>query len=460
MPKVVTRFAPSPTGSLHIGGARTALFNWLHAKHNHGSFLLRIEDTDRKRSTEAAINVITQGLSWFGIDYDGEIVFQSQRIKRHIEAANYLIQADKAYYCYCSQEDIEKQKLSASGIHYKHKCLHGSVSDNAPVVRFKSPFSGETIFYDVVYGEMKINNTQLDDIIIMRSDNTPTYIFAVVVDDYDMGITQIIRGSDHLTNTFKQLLIYQAFGWNLPDFAHVPLIHDENGNKLSKRHGALSIVEYQDMGILPEAMRNYLLRLGWSHGDDEIVSDEQAIKIFNLQGIGRSPARLDLRKLEHLNNHYISSTDNQKILNMLIPILEKNVAHMITTKQKNYLLHGLSELKKRANSLIDLAKSALFYVENPPITIDEHAHKVITSNLSNIDLLASSLSEITHQDWNKDTILAKIQEFANLHNIKISDIYRFLRAPITGTINSPSIVSIMAILGKDECITRLKSTHR
>lgn len=456
MLKIVTRFAPSPTGFLHIGGARTALFNWLYAKHNNGKFFLRIEDTDQKRSTKEAIDAITKGLSWLDIDYDGEIVFQSQRIDRHIEAANYLVDIGKAYYCFCPPDNVKERELKMKGAPYRHRCTN-NLQPNTPVIRFKVPSDGETIFYDDVYGTMKIDNAQLDDIVILRSDKTPTYIFAVVIDDHDMGITQIIRGSDHLTNTFKQLLIYQAFSFDLPNFAHVPLIHDENGHKLSKRHNALSVVEYEKMGILPKAMRNYLLRLGWSHNNDEIISDEQAVKVFNLQGIGRSPARLDFKKLEHLNSYYINNASNEQLLNMLIPILEKEVESKITDKHKNYLLQGLTELKKRANSMISLAKSALFYVVNPSIIADEYARKVIKSNSGNIDLLASFLSEIIDQNWNKDTICTRIKEFANLYNMQISEVYKILRASIVGTINSPSIIDIMIILNKDECLFRLKS---
>ncbi|WP_339046065.1 glutamate--tRNA ligase [Candidatus Mesenet endosymbiont of Agriotes lineatus] len=457
MPKIVTRFAPSSTGFLHIGGARTALFNWLYAKCNNGQFLLRIEDTDKKRSTKEAIDAIIKGLSWLDVDYDGEVVFQSQRINRHVETANYLVEIGKAYYCFCPLDGAKERELKTKGAPYRHRCTNNLPPNNTPVIRFKIPLDGKITFYDDVYGAMKIDNAQLDDIVILRSDKTPTYIFAVVIDDHDMGITQIIRGSDHLTNTFKQLLIYQAFGFDPPNFAHVPLIHDENGHKLSKRHNALSVVEYEKMGILPKAMRNYLLKLGWSHNNDEIISDEQAAKIFNLQGIGRSPACLDLKKLKHLNSYYINNANNERLLNMLIPILEKEVRDKITERHKNYLLQGLTELKKRADSLIDLAKSALFYIESPPIITDKHAYEIIKSNLDSIGLLASFLLKVTDQDWNRDTICTKIKEFSNLYNMQISEVYKVLRASIVGTINSPSIIDIMVILNKDECLFRLKS---
>ncbi|APR98492.1 glutamate--tRNA ligase [Wolbachia endosymbiont of Folsomia candida] len=452
---VVTRFAPSPTGFLHIGGARTALFNWLYAKHHGGKFLLRIEDTDRKRSTQEAIDAIIDGLKWLGIGYDGEIVYQSKRIERHKEVANLLIEQGKAYYCYCPQDEVAEAKIKAreEGKIYKHKCTASVDKSVKPVVRFKVPDSEEIIVNDEIYGPIKVNSDQLDDIVILRSDSTPTYIFAVVVDDHDAGITHIIRGSDHLTNTFKQLLIYQALGFHIPHFAHVPLIHGEDGNKLSKRHGATSICDYEKMGILPEAMRNYLLRLGWSHGNDEIISDEQAIGWFNLSSIGRSPARLDFKKLEHLNNHYINNTSNEDILDILntfAPMLK------LSDIKKNYLLQGLTELKKRANYLTELPNLAKFYIKDLPLDLSEEAYQVIISNMSTIDLLSSLFLNISNDNWDKSFLSFKIKEFSKLHDIKMSDIYHSLRAPITGIMDAPGIIDIMVILGKDECVKRLE----
>ncbi len=363
---VVTRFAPSPTGFLHIGGARTALFNWLYAKHHGGRFLLRIEDTDRKRSTKEAIDAIIEGLRWLGVSYDGEIVYQSKRIERHKEVANLLVEKGRAYHCYCPEDEVAEKKIKAreEGKIYKHKCTTkppschpssrhwdpeenmwsraGMTSGVRSVIRFKVPDSQEIVIDDKIYGQIKVNSNQLDDIVILRSDNTPTYIFAVVIDDHDAGITDIIRGSDHLTNTFKHLLIYQALDFDIPRFAHVPLIHGEDGNKLSKRHGATSVCDYEKMGILPKAMRNYLLRLGWSHGNDEIISDEQAIEWFNLESIGRSPARLDFKKLEHLNNHYISNMSNEDILTLM---LRENT---LTDKKKGLFTAGTDRAKKKS----------------------------------------------------------------------------------------------------------------
>ncbi|NUY39180.1 glutamate--tRNA ligase [Wolbachia endosymbiont of Litomosoides brasiliensis] len=452
MPNIVTRFAPSPTGFLHIGGARTALFNWLYAKYHGGRFLLRIEDTDRKRSTQEAIDAIINGLKWLGLSYDGEIVYQSKRIERHIEVANLLVKKGKAYRCYCPEGEVAEKKAKArkEGKIYKHKCI--SMIPNArPVLRFSVPDSQEIVVDDKIYGQIKVNSDQLDDIVILRSDNTPTYIFAVVVDDYDAGITDIIRGSDHLANTFKQVLIYQALDFDIPRFTHVPLIHGEDGNKLSKRHGATSICDYEKMGILPKAMRNYLLRLGWSHGNDEIIGDEQAIEWFNLESIGRSPARLDSKKLEHLNNHYINNMSNEDILTL---ILKENT---LADKKKDYLLQGLTELKKRVNYLTELLDLAEFYIKDPPFSLSEEAEQVVRSNFDIIKLLASFLSNIGDESWNKDFLSSQIKEFSKLYDIKMSDVYHSLRAPITGVMDAPGIIDIMIILGKDECIRRLQA---
>ncbi|WP_341820880.1 glutamate--tRNA ligase [Wolbachia endosymbiont (group A) of Myopa testacea] len=478
MPDVVTRFAPSPTGFLHIGGARTALFNWLYARHHGGRFLLRIEDTDRKRLTQEAIDAIIEGLKWLGVSYDGEIVYQSKRIERHKEVANLLVEKGRAYHCYCPEDKVTEKKIKAreEGKIYKHKCTTkppschpsarhwdpeknmwipasraGMTSGVRSVIRFKVPDSQEIVVDDKIYGPIKVSSEQLDDIVILRSDNTPTYIFAVVVDDHDAGITDVIRGSDHLTNTFKQLLIYQALDFDIPRFAHVPLIHGEDGNKLSKRHGATSVCDYEKMGILPKAMRNYLLRLGWSHGNDEIISDEQAIEWFNLESIGRSPARLDFKKLEHLNNHYISNMSDEDILTLM---LRENT---LTDKKKGYLLQGLTELKKRANYLTELLDLAKFYIQDPPLDLSEEACQIVKSNLNIIKLLASFLSKIDDENWNKGFLSSQIKECAKSHDMKISGVYHSLRAPITGVMDAPGIIDIMVILGKDECIRRLQA---
>ncbi|MDG7056522.1 MAG: glutamate--tRNA ligase [Wolbachia endosymbiont of Meromenopon meropis] len=452
MSSVITRFAPSPTGLLHIGGARTALFNWLYARHHCGKFLLRIEDTDKKRSTQNAIEAIINGLKWLGLDYDGEIIYQSKRLKRYIEIVNLLIERGKAYHCYCSENEIATKKAEAKkeGKMYKHKCTN-ITSGIKPVIRFRVPDSEDIIINDRIYGQVKMNSKQLDDLIILRSDNTSTYILTVVVDDHDTEVTDIIRGSDHLTNTFKQLLIYRALDFNIPRFAHIPLIHGESGNKLSKRHGATSIYNYKKMGILPQAMRNYLLRLGWSHDNDEIISDEQAMKWFNLEGIGRSPAKLNLKKLEHLNKYYINNMNNEDIISL---IFKKNT---LTKKKKSYLLQGLTELKKRASYLTELLNLAQFYIEDPPLNLSGKAAQIVKSNLNIIRLLISFLSKISYENWNKNYLSSQIKVFSVLFNIKIRDIYQSLRAPITGIMDAPGIIDIMIIFGKDECIRRLQA---
>ncbi|WFW29884.1 MAG: glutamate--tRNA ligase [Wolbachia endosymbiont of Menacanthus eurysternus] len=459
---VTTRFAPSPTGPLHIGGARTALFNWLYAKHYCGKFLLRIEDTDKKRSTQKAINAIIKGLKWLGINHDGEIIYQSKRIKRHIEIINLLIEKGKAYYCYCHKDMvlIEKIKARENRKIYKHKCTTTNINsttalDIKPVVRFKTPDSQNITVNDRIYGKIKTNSEQFDDMIILRSDRTPIHIFATVVDDHDDKITDIIRGSDHLTNTFKQLLIYQALGFNIPRFAHIPLIHGEDGNKLSKRNNVTNICDYENIGILPQAIRNYLLRLGWSHGNNEIIKDEQAIKWFNLKNIGRSPARLDFKKLRHLNNYYINNMSNIDILRLIL-LKNNSLKDILTEKKKNYLLQGLTELKKRANYLTELLNLAQFYIKDPPFYLNEKAKQIIKSNLNIIRLLILSLSDINDKNWNKNFLLSQLKKFTILNNIKISDTYESLRAPITGTMDAPGIIDIIVILGKDECIKRLQ----
>ncbi|QGR02493.1 glutamate--tRNA ligase [Ehrlichia ruminantium] len=459
---VVTRFAPSPTGYLHLGGARTALFNWLYAKHNNGKFLLRIEDTDIKRSSKELIDSIISSINWLNLQYDGEIVLQSSRISRHIEVANQLILNNKAYYCYCSAEEInaEKEEYKKKGLYYKHNCIWKDKSpptnNCSKVVRLYSDREGVTEFKDQVYGTIKVENIQLDDMVLLRSDNTPTYLLSVVVDDYDMGITHIIRGTDHLTNTARQLLIYNALGWKPPEFAHIPLIHDENGNKLSKRHNALGIHEYKNAGILPEALFNYLLRMGWSHNNDEVITMDQAILWFSIDKVGQSPARLDNKKLEFLNNYYINAADDTMILNMIIPMIERKIGCQITAKKKNYLLSGIRELKKRTKNLVDLTNESLFYVEDIPISIDQEAIAIIKSNKNILNILYDNLSRILENEWNHNTLTSVIKNIVKSSDMKINSIYHCLRASIIGRINAPSIVDIMVHFQQKESLSRIK----
>ncbi|KJV68946.1 glutamate--tRNA ligase [Candidatus Neoehrlichia procyonis] len=457
---IITRFAPSPTGYLHLGGARTALFNWLFAKHYHGKFLLRIEDTDTKRSSQSIVQSILDDLLWLNIKHDGNILFQSQNIHRYINIAQHLVSLNKAYYCYCSKHEIMQQKKQSKqqGLYYRHNCPWRENTkyhqDIQKVIRLKSPIDGITNFIDGVYGSITVNNEQMDDMVILRSDNTPTYLLAAVVDDHDMNITNVIRGADHITNTSRQLLIYNALKWNIPHFSHIPLIHSEDGNKLSKRKQALGIHEYKKLGILPEAICNYLLKMGWSHGNDEIISIEQAIKWFSIKNIGLSPSRLDNKKLQFLNSHYICVTDNEKILKMLTPIIENKFKLHLSLHKENYLLKGLTELKKRAKDLVSLAKDSLFYIEDIPITINQEAQNIIHLNIKIIPLIAQHLSKI--DDWQKNHILASIKELSYTKNIELKNIYHILRATITGKMNAPSILDIMVILQKNECIERIK----
>ncbi|RZB13036.1 glutamate--tRNA ligase [Ehrlichia minasensis] len=459
---VITRFAPSPTGHLHLGGARTALFNWLYAKHNNGKFLLRIEDTDKKRSSKELIDSIIEAMSWLKIHYDGKVVLQSENISRHVEIANQLILNNKAYYCYCSEEEInkEKEEYIKKGLYYKHNCIWKNKSphnsNTTRVIRLKSPIDGITSFDDEVYGNITVNNSQLDDMILLRSDNTPTYLLSVVVDDHDMNITHIIRGTDHLTNTARQLLIYSALEWDPPKFAHIPLIHDENGNKLSKRHQAIAIHEYKNSGILPEAIFNYLLRMGWSHGNDEVITIDQAIKWFSIQDIGQSPSRLDNKKLEFLNNHYINITDDATILNIIIPIIEEKTGYIITDLKKGHLLKGLNELKKRTKNLVNLAKESLFYVEDTPISIDQESITIIKDYKHIFSILHDNLSKISEKDWNHNILTSIIKNISHNLEVKTSIIYHCLRASITGRMNAPSIIEIMINLQRKECLQRIK----
>src|SRR5438270_775581 len=383
---VVVRFAPSPTGFLHIGGARTALFNWLFARHHSGKFLLRIEDTDRVRSTPGAVAAIIDGLDWLGLAWDGEIVHQFERATRHAEIARQLLAAGRAYYCYCTPAELEAMRERARAekrsVRYegtwRDRDPSRAPSGVAPAIRLKAPQQGSTTIHDRVQGEVTVANTELDDLIILRADGTPTYNLSVVVDDHDMGITHVIRGDDHLNNAFRQKQIYDALGWALPEFAHVPLIHGEDGAKLSKRHGALAIDTYRDLGYLPEALRNYLLRLGWSHGDDEIISTEQAIEWFDIDAVGRAPAQFDFAKLDSINAHYIREADDARLLGLVAERLETEFGRPLSDVERARLLKAMPGLKPRAKTIVELAEKARFYVAPRPIRPAPAAEKLVT----------------------------------------------------------------------------------
>jgi len=462
MSHVVTRFAPSPTGFLHIGGARTALFNWLFARHCGGKFLLRIEDTDRERSTQEAVDALIDGLQWMGLEWDEDPVFQFSRADRHAEVAKQLLAEGKAYYCYASPEELtemrEAQKAAGEQIRYDGRWRDRDASEAPegvkPVIRLRAPQDGVTTVHDQVQGDVTVKNIQLDDFILLRADGTPTYMLSVVVDDHDMGITHIVRGDDHLTNAARQSMLYQACGWDVPEFAHIPLIHGPDGAKLSKRHGALGAEAYRDMGILPEAMRNYLLRLGWSHGDDEIISTEQAIEWFELSGIGKSPSRFDMTKLLNLNAHYIKEHDNADLAALIKPLMEKELGRELSSEVVARIQNGMEGLKPRAKDLNELAAGAMVYANARPVVLDEKAQKQLTDDaLATIKDICELFEPI--EVWGHDNIKAVIQGYAETKGLKLGKVMQPLRAAITGTTVSPSMFEVMEIFGKTETLARL-----
>ena len=458
---VVTRFAPSPTGFLHIGSARTALFNYLYARHFGGTFLLRIEDTDRARSTQEAIDAILDGMKWLGLEWDGEPIFQFARAARHAEVAKALMDSGKAYPCSCTPEELDEMraKAKAAGLppKYDGRCrVNGAAPGKPFVVRLKAPQEGRTTIQDHVQGEVGVDNAQLDDLVLLRSDGTPTYMLSVVVDDHDMNVTHIIRGDDHLTNTFRQAQIYAGMGWALPDVAHIPLIHGPDGAKMSKRHGALGVDAYRDMGLLPEALCNYLSRLGWSHGDDEIFSRAQAISWFDLTSVGRAPARFDMAKLEHLNAHYLRGLENARLVDMITPDLEKILGSALTDLHKARLERGMQGLKERARTLTDLAQSALFYVHPVPLLFEPKARDLLSGEaMSHLRLVVAALHEVT--TWDEATLEALVRALAESTHHKLGTFAQPLRAALTGRAVSPSLFEVMEILGKDETLERLEN---
>jgi glutamyl-tRNA synthetase len=455
MKKIVTRFAPSPTGYLHIGSARTALFNYLFAKANDGKFLLRIEDTDRERSSTDAVNAILDGLKWLGLSWDEEEVYQFARAERHREVALELLTKGKAYKCFLTPAELDvlrnESMHSGKPIVSKWRDVDPIDHPDLPyVVRIKAQRSGVTIIDDKVQGRVVTENATLDDMILLRSDGSPTYMHAVVVDDHDMEVTHIIRGDDHLSNTPRQITIYQAMGWDIPSFAHIPLIHGEDGKKLSKRHGALGVDAYREMGYLPETICNYLFRLGWSHGDDEIISSAQAIEWFNLESIGRSPARLDFKKIDNLNHHYLALADNQRLLEMI-------TNSSISKISKDNILQGMDSLKQRAKTILELKESIKIYIVESKIEIPEELKLQILSKGQLVDSFISEIFDIT--SWNKDELMSLAKIFAEKNQMKLGELAGVLRILLTGSNASPSVFEIMAILGKDESIKRFKNAY-
>jgi len=452
---VITRFAPSPTGFLHIGGARTALFNWLYARHHGGQFLLRIEDTDQERSTSAATEAIFKGLEWLKLTWDQDVVFQSKRFDQHVAAAEGLVRTGHAYYCTCTKEDLEimREQAWTQGLppRYDGRCRMKNYTSG--VIRLKMPQEGISVLEDLVQGHVEMQNSQLDDLILVRQDRTPTYMLSVVVDDHEMKITHIIRGDDHLTNAFKQMHLYQALGYTVPKMAHIPLIHGPDGAKLSKRHGALGAEAYQEMGYLPEAMCNYLLRLGWSHGDDEIISRDQAIAWFDLDYVGKSPARLDFKKLDSLNAHYIRHADDPYLVHLLQSPLEKLIGTSLTPEDLALLQRGMKGLKERAKTLVELAENAAFYVRKP-ILFTETAATLLTSDA--LSLVGETVARLTQQhEWTESALEEVLRAFAQQKGLGLGKLAQPLRTLLTGSTVSPSIFEIMEALGKEESLKRL-----
>jgi glutamyl-tRNA synthetase len=473
MPKpVITRFAPSPTGYLHIGGARTALFNWLYARHTSGKFLLRIEDTDRERSTEAAIKAILDGLKWLELDWDGEPIYQFPRAQRHREVANELLAAGHAYRCYASPEELAQMREAARKAgrsrlydgRWRERDPAEAPPHVKPVIRLKAPVAGETVIEDRVQGRVVWQNADLDDMIIVRSDGTPVYNFAVVVDDHDMGVTHVIRGVDHLTNAARQVQLYKAMGWDVPVFAHVPLIHGPDGAKLSKRHGALGIEAYRAMGFLPAGLRNYLVRLGWSHGDAEIFSTEQAIAWFDIDDINKSPARLDFAKLADVNAHYIRQASEDELIRRLKDVLpELEHGHQIAARIEEVgwakLAKALPTLKGRAKTLKELVDGAGYVTAARPLNMDDRAAKVLDGE--GRARLAELLGQLAAaSNWEASALEAIVRTYAERSGQKLGTIAQPLRAALAGGPVLSPVFDVMAVLGREETLERLRDQVR
>jgi glutamyl-tRNA synthetase len=460
---VITRFAPSPTGYLHIGGARTALFCWLYARHHGGRFLLRIEDTDRARSTEAAVRAIFDGLKWLGLDWDDEPVFQFQRAAHHAELVHQLLGAGKAYRCFCTPEELaemrERARAESRPMRYDGRWRDRDPAEAPtgikPVLRLKAPREGETVLADLVQGEVRVANSELDDMVLLRADGTPTYMLSVVVDDHDMGITHVVRGDDHLTNAFRQLQLFQALGWKAPAYGHIPLIHGADGAKLSKRHGAVALGDYAGLGILPEAMRNYLLRLGWSHGDEEIIDTPQAIAWFGLDAVGRSPARFDMDKLRSLNAHYIRTLDQPRLAALYLPLIEARIGRPTTAEEQANIAILLPGLRPRAKTLIDLAEGASFLFAARPLPMSPDATKHLSVEARTLlGRLATRLGE-AGDPWASEPLERLVRAFAEAEGVKLGQVAQPLRSALTGLSVSPPVFDVLAALGRKAALERL-----
>lgn len=466
-PKVVTRFAPSPTGFLHIGGARTALFNWLFARHYGGEMRLRIEDTDRARSTEPAIAAILDGLTWLGLEGDGDVVYQSTRAARHREAVMEMLDKGAAYRCYATQEELAEMRETAAAEgrpprydgRWRDRDPAEAPAGVDPVIRLKAPLEGETMVPDLVQGEVRFPNKDLDDLVVLRSDGTPTYMLAVVVDDHDMDVTHVIRGDDHLTNAARQTLIYQALGWEVPAMAHIPLIHGPDGAKLSKRHGALGVDAYRAMGYLPEALRNYLVRLGWAHGDEEIFSTERMIELFSLEAVGRSPARFDFTKLENLNGHYMREAAPERLMAALPPVIAARedaeaVEAALAAGGRERLAVALPSLAERAKTLVELVDNAAFLWAERPLVMTDKAAKLLEGDApAHLKALHEKLAAV--EAWAMEPLEAAVRAYAEEAGVKLGKVAQPLRAALTGSNTSPGIFDVLVALGREEALARI-----
>jgi len=457
---VVTRFAPSPTGFLHIGGARTALFAWLYARHHGGRFLLRIEDTDKARSTQPAIEAILEGMRWLGLDWDGPEYYQSQFAARHAEVAHELLARGHAYRCYMSAEELAAQRERAQAEKRPYRVEspwrdRADGSADAPfVLRLKAPREGETVIDDLVQGRVTVRNEELDDMVLLRSDASPTYMLAVVVDDHDMGVTHVIRGDDHLNNAFRQLGIIRGMGWPEPAYAHVPLIHGQDGAKMSKRHGSTGVMDYHELGFLPEALANYLLRLGWGHGDDEIISREDAVRWFDLDHVGKSPSRFDLRKLENLNGHYIREADDGRLGGLVAPRVAPLIGRDLSTAEIELLVRAMPELKPRAKNLNELAENTTFLFRTRPLDFDEKAAQLLAGDAPR--LLARAWAALNALDeWTALATEAAVRSTAEAAGVKLGQVAQPLRAALTGRATSPGIFDVLVLLGREESLARI-----
>ena len=458
---VRTRFAPSPTGLLHIGGARTALFNHLFSRHHGGEFLLRIEDTDQARNTDAATRVILDGLEWLGITHDGPAVFQSTRAARHAEVAHQMLDAGHAYYCYCTADELRQMREQALAEgrpprydgRWRDRDPAEAPSGVKPAIRLKAPRDGETIVDDLVQGTVRVANAELDDMIILRSDGTPVYQHAVVVDDHDMAITHVIRGNEHFINAFRQMQIYQAMGWQPPRFAHLPLIHGADGAKLSKRHGAVSVLEFREQGYLPEALCNYLLRLGWGHGDAEIISRDEAIRLFDLDGVGRAASRMDYAKLTHLNGVYLRQADDDRLMHEVVERLASRHDLSVSAVAAQRIRALMPGLKERAKTLAELTDNAVFLARSIPLPYEPKAAALLTPEAKLV--LQEVARALDATDFSPPALDAALRTFAEKSGRKLGQVAQPLRAALTGSTTSPGIDATLAALGRDEALARI-----